>query len=146
MLLQLVLGSLVLLVSVVLMAPSAWALEAVFARTHAWLMREPHLPKLVLTVAGVCAWALGMLTVNVWLWALSLRLFGVLPTLEEAVYFALVSFTTLGYGDLVLPQEWRIFGTMAAVNGLLNFGLLTALLVEALRHVRTGQMSHKRAH
>jgi hypothetical protein len=37
-------------------------------------------------------------------------------------------------------QDWRIFAAMAAVNGLLSFGLLTALLVEALRQVRLAQL------
>lgn len=144
MIIQLALGSVVLLLSVLLMAPSAWALEAVFLRFQPWLMREPHLPKLLLMVAGVCAWAVMMLTVGVWLWAEALHLLGALPTLEACLYFALVSFSTLGYGDVVLPVEWRIFGAMAAVNGLLNFGLLTALLVEVMRHVRLGQVAHKR--
>ena len=57
------------------------------------------------------------------------------------MYFSLVSFTTLGFGDVLFPPEWRLLSGMAAANGLLNFGLLTALLVEALRHVRLGQMN-----
>jgi hypothetical protein len=69
---------------------------------------------------------------------------GIFETLEEAVYFALVSYTTLGFGDVLLEKEWRLLSGMAAANGLLNFGLLTALLVEALRHIRLGQMDVRR--
>jgi hypothetical protein len=35
---------------------------------------------------------------------------------------------------------------MESANGLLNFGLLIALLVEGLRQVRLGQIEHSRKH
>ena len=57
---------------------------------------------------------------------------GLFPSLEQAVYFALVAFTTLGYGDVLLPKEWQLLGGMAAANGLLNFGLLIAVLLAIL--------------
>lgn len=144
MFLQILSGSIVLLTSILLMAPSAWLVEAAFLRWHRWLMIEPHRPKLILVVAGTALWALAMLTVGVWLWALTFWVLGAFQTMEEALYFSMVTFTTLGYGDVLMPQRWRILGAMAAANGLLNFGLLTALLVEALRHVRMNQAASKR--
>jgi hypothetical protein len=47
----------------------------------------------------------------------------------EAIYFALSTYTTLGYGDVILGREHRTFAAMAAVTGLLNIGLSTAFLV-----------------
>ena len=116
-------------------------MEMGFARSHRWLIREPHRPKLLLVMLGVSFVVLGIITAGVWIWALAFYTLGVFITLEASVYFSLVSFTTLGFGDVLLPQEWRLLSGMAAANGLLNFGLLTALLVEALRHVRLGQMN-----
>jgi voltage-gated potassium channel Kch len=81
-----------------------------------------------------------MVTVSVWLWALVFHGMGIFANLEEAMYFTLVTFTTLGYGDVLMPDEWRILGGLAAANGLLNFGLMTAFMVEALRHVRIRQI------
>lgn len=52
-----------------------------------------------------------------------------IASLEDAIYFALVTSTTLGYGDITLGSRWRLFGAMAAVNGLLTFGLSTAFLI-----------------
>jgi hypothetical protein len=43
----------------------------------------------------------------------------------------------------VPPPAWRILAAMAAVNGFLSFGLLTALLVEALRQVRLAQLERR---
>lgn len=144
MVVQIALGSGLLLVSILIAALSAWVMELAFAHSHGWLMREPHRPKLMLVIAGVSLWVLGIITAGVWIWAFAFRGLGVFGTFEEAMYFSLVAYTTLGFGDVLLPQEWRLLAGMAAANGLLNFGLLTALLVEALRHVRLGQADVRR--
>ena len=83
---------------------------------------------------------MAQMTAGVWAWALTMMALGVFDTLELSVYFSLVAFTTLGFGDVLLPVEWRLLGGMAAANGLLNIGLVTALLVEALRQVRLRQL------
>ena len=145
MVLQLFIGSLMMILTVIIAGMSAWMMEWAFARSHFWLLREPHRPKLMLVVLIAAFWALAMVTVGVWIWALCFRSLGIFVTMEAAVYFALVSYTTLGYGDILLTHEWRILGGMAAANGLLNIGLLTALLVEALRHVRLSQLQAHRA-
>jgi phage baseplate assembly protein W len=67
--------------------------------------------------------------VQVSIWAAALLAVGAMAEFEPAVYFALVTYTTLGYGDVVLVPEFRIFGAMAAMTGILCFGLSTALLV-----------------
>jgi len=50
---------------------------------------------------------------------------GCLPDLESAIYFAGVTYTTVGYGDLVLPKEWRLLGPIEALTGILMCGLST---------------------
>lgn len=132
------------MVSILIAAVSAWVMEIGFAHSHGWLMQEPHRPKLMLVVAGVALSVLAIITTGVWLWAVTFYTLGAFVTFEESMYFALVAFTSLGLGDVLLPHEWRLLAGMAAANGLLNFGLLTALLVEALRHVRLGQVEVKR--
>jgi len=96
-------------------------------------------------IAGVSLWVLGVITAGVWLWAFAYQWIGAFVTLEEAVYFSLVCFTTLGFGDVLLPQDWRILAGMTAANGFLNFGLLTALLIEALRQIRVGQFERRKS-
>ncbi len=68
-------------------------------------------------------------TIQVWIWAFAYLWVDALNGLEPAVYFALSSYTTLGYGDLVLSEDQRIFGAFASVNGMLMFGVSTAYLV-----------------
>ena len=139
MLTQLALGSLLTFVTIIVAALSWWALETILARLHNWAVRPPHGPKLISVLTLALLWSLGMMTVAVWVWAVALYLLGIFVGFEASVYFALVAFTTLGFGDILLPVEWRLLGGMAAANGLLMFGLLTAILVETLRDTRQRQ-------
>lgn len=141
---QIVLGTGVMLVSMLIGAVSALLMETGFARWHGWLMRPPHRPKLLLLLMVTSLWVVGTITAGVWLWAFVYDLLGVFPTLEESLYFSIVTYTTLGYGDVVLPHEWRILSGMTSTNGFLNFGLMTALLIEALRQIRLGQVERRR--
>lgn len=141
---QISVGTGLLLANIPIAASAAMLLEVAFQRSHSWMLREPHRPKLVLMIAGVSLWVLGVITAAVWVWAFAYLWLGAFGTLEEAVYFSLVCFTTLGFGDVLLPQEWRILSGMTAVNGFLNFGLLTALLIEALRQIRLGQVERRK--
>ena len=72
-------------------------------------------------------------TIQVWIWAVTFHLLGALPAFEPALYFALVTFTTVGYGDIVLSPEWRLLAGVAAAYGFLSFGWSTAYMVELVR-------------
>lgn len=56
-------------------------------------------------------------------------------TLEDAVYFSTVTFTTLGYGDIVIEGKWRMLSACQAMTGLLVFGWSTALLFSVVERV-----------
>ncbi len=68
-------------------------------------------------------------TIQVWLWAGSFVYLGALPDIASAIYFSLVTYTTVGYGDVTVGPAFRVFAAMASVTGVLNFGLSTAFLV-----------------
>lgn len=144
MFIQIVAGTGLLLFNICLAALAALVMELGFQRFHPWLMREPHAPKLVLLVASVSLGVLGVITVGLWVWALAYWQLGAFADLETSVYFSLVTYTTLGFGDLILPRPWRLLAGMEAANGFLNFGLLTALLIEGFRQVRLRQAETRR--
>ena len=49
------------------------------------------------------------------------------------MYFAFVNYATLGYGDIVPLERWRLLGPITAMNGALLFGWSTAVIFEVLR-------------
>ena len=58
--------------------------------------------------------------------------------LSTALYFSMVTFTTLGYGDIVLENEWRLVASFQASVGLIMFGWTTALVVNVVDDVFGG--------
>ena len=62
-------------------------------------------------------------------WALLFRLLGEFADFETALYHSIVNFTSLGYGDLVMSERWRLLGALEAANGVLMFGLTAGLLL-----------------
>ena len=67
------------------------------------------------------------------LWALLFQALGVFQGFEPALYIAMISATTLGYGDVTLPNEWRLLAGFIATDGFILFGLDTAFLFEVMR-------------
>ena len=63
------------------------------------------------------------------LWALFFRWQHCFPDAGSSFYFSGASYTTLGYGDVVLPDEWRLFGPLTALTGLLSSGLSVGFFV-----------------
>ena len=69
---------------------------------------------------------------QVGLWAGFLVWLGAVETHDDVFYFSLFTFTTLGYGDIVLVPGYRIFGALAATCGSLMVGWSTALIFAAI--------------
>jgi voltage-gated potassium channel Kch len=72
---------------------------------------------------------------DVTLWATFYYVSGALPSFEEALYFSTVTFTTVGYGDIVLGREWRQLATFEAINGWIIFGWATALIMAVIQRL-----------
>ena len=132
---QLLLGSAITLVSVIA-AAMLWSLLNRFLTHMAKWAHRPHARlRVVLVISVIVVFAMAIITIGVWLWALVFLQFAVFATLEEGVYYSLVAFTTLGLGDVVVPFEWRLLGGMVGANGFLIFGLITAMLTDGMRGV-----------
>jgi hypothetical protein len=54
-------------------------------------------------------------------WGLSIYAVGALPNISTALYFAIETYTTLGYGDVLLPLYWRFMPGLLSTTGLLTF-------------------------
>lgn len=114
----------------------AWALLALTVMIHAaglaalsrrMLKASLPLDTRFWAVTGLLvrvAWLLLLLhMVEIAVWALFFWWQDCLPSLESSFYFSGVTYATIGYGDLVLPLEWRLFGPIEGLTGILMCGL-----------------------
>ena len=65
-------------------------------------------------------------------WAWLFLWLGEFQDLETAFYHSTVNFTSLGYGDIVMSEKWRLLGALEAANGVLMFGLTAGLILSVL--------------
>ncbi|MES2561583.1 MAG: potassium channel family protein [Pseudomonadota bacterium] len=71
--------------------------------------------------------------IDVWIWALVYWKLGAITSFEEALYFSTTSFTTIGYGDVVLTRDWRLLSAFEGANGMIIFGWTTALVIAVIQ-------------
>lgn len=62
------------------------------------------------------------------LWAGIFEACGEFSAFAAALYHSAVNYTTLGYGDIVMSRRWRFLAPMEAIDGMLMFGVSTALI------------------
>jgi voltage-gated potassium channel len=139
-------GSILVCVTIVVHAVGSMAWVHFIMKRYAqrdgdWRVRDT-IPVLVST--GLVLMMLHVAEVA--LWAVTYRALPAiteLETLEKAVYFSMVTFTTLGYGEITLGPDWRVLSSIEAMNGILLIGWTTALLFSVLQ--RTWILSHRPA-
>jgi ion channel len=79
---------------------------------------------------------------EVFVWSTAYGLVDAAPDGANLGYFAFVNYTTLGYGDIVPVERWRLLGPITAMNGVLLFGWSTAVIFEVLRRtIERGEIS-----
>jgi len=115
----------------------AWSLMAVCVASHAIgvtlafgrLQRLQAVPQqlwprtwIFIRLGG---WMILVHLVEITVWALLYVWRRAMPDLPAALYFSAVTYTTTGYGDLVLPDEWRLVGAVEALTGILMCGWST---------------------
>ena len=75
-------------------------------------------------------------SIQIWLYAFAYLLVGELHQVETAVYFSTSTFTTVGFGDVILSHKWRMLGVAESMNGFLLISWSTAFLVSLMARVR----------
>jgi len=89
------------------------------------------------TAIGLAAGGLFLLhAAEIWLYASFYVAVEALPTLEVALYFSTSSYTTVGYGDVVLSPSWRVMGAIESANGIILLGWSTAFFVAIVSRIR----------
>jgi len=83
----------------------------------------------MLTLSWVVTTLVVLHTAEIAAWAAYYHLRDLFPDFETSLYYSLCSYTTVGFGDVVLPKAWRLLGTIEALVGILMTSWSVALLV-----------------
>jgi ion channel len=89
----------------------------------------------VVIVALVICFALAAHLAEIAVWGLLFMVCGEFQDFGTAYYHSAVNYTTLGYGDLIMTPPWRVLGPLEAANGMLMFGVTTALVFTVIQRL-----------
>ena len=73
--------------------------------------------------------------VEAMMWAGCYVWVGAVEQFEDALYFSIVTYTTLGYGDITLNPDWRFLSSLEAASGIIIFGWSTAIVIAAFQNI-----------
>ena len=74
--------------------------------------------------------------IEIWSYASLYTLIHAFAHFEEALYFSTISYAAIGYGDALLPPQWRLLGAIEGINGVILLGWSTAFFVNLLMRLR----------
>ena len=129
---------------------AAWCLMALCVAIHAggvtaamrWRRPQPVQARgfwrgtwLLVRLAG---WIVLLHLVEIAVWGFYYSWQGAVPDLRAALYFSAVTYTTTGYGDLVLPEAWQLVGGVEALTGILMCGWSTGLFYAIVNRMYDG--------
>ena len=93
-----------------------------------------HLKRQFYSVGSIVLIMFFVSLVEVLVWSITYLLLNAIDGFEQALYFSMVTFTTLGYGDVTLEEQWRLLASFEAANGIIMFGWTTAIVMAAVHH------------
>jgi len=99
-------------------------------RTQAARLRQAGM--ILFAVFGIFA----LHTLEIWLYAALYRALGEVTSFEQALYFATVTFVSLGYGDIVLSEKWRVLSAIEGANGVILIAWSTAFLLTVTNRLK----------
>jgi voltage-gated potassium channel len=124
-------GALLVVVTVIIHGVGTLSWTHLISRRYADRGAEVRAGQALPILVGTVLVLLILHALEIVVWAYAYLLFlpsGELGSMEEAVYFSFVTFTTLGYGDITLTQGWRLLSGIEALNGIMLAGWSTAML------------------
>ena len=135
----------------------AWLLMALCVSVHAVGMTVSlrMLNQMVVRIAApfwfstwmlirIAGWAIILHLVEIAFWAFFYTWTHAVPDLTTALYFSAVTYTTTGYGDVVLPGQWRLVGGVEALTGIIMCGWSAAFFFAVVSQMNQSRQNLKR--
>ncbi len=130
---QIIIGTAMIAITVVIHTAGIIGLIVWFKANLSRLVERPNIIAmtsiLVITIVGIFL----VHTLEIWLWAVLYLWIGEFAGFERALYFSTVTFTSLGYGDITLQERWQLLSGFEAANGIILFGVSTAVAFGVIR-------------
>jgi hypothetical protein len=142
--LEVALGTAVLIVIIIIHGTALRSINRRFSA--AWVRVTPATSHW--RVNALLAVVIGGLTIvhlaETLIWSLPIYGLGMLSNMRDSYFFVLESYTTLGEGDVSLPDQWRLIGPMIGMSGLFTFGWTGSVLVSIMNEF--GKLDRTQAH
>jgi voltage-gated potassium channel Kch len=135
MIVNIVIGCLLVILTTVVHAAAMVAALGGLKATHANRWAGASRLTRVLVVGALVLIMFLASVVEAGLWAATYLAVGAISGLEKALYFSTVTYTTLGYGDVVMEESWQLLSAFEAANGIIMFGWTTALIFALVQRV-----------
>jgi hypothetical protein len=100
----------------------ALGLAAAFRSLRHWLSWAQTFWRSTGLLIVVAAATILMHMIEITVWAVFYTWIRAMPDLDTSLYFSAVTYTTVGYGDLLLPKQWRLVGGVEALTGIFMCG------------------------
>jgi hypothetical protein len=100
-----------------------------------YLLKNPSFWSSLIVMKGVLLLLVIGNMAQVAIWALLFQVLGEFQVFSEAFYHSAVNFATLGYGDFVMSDKYKLLGPIEAINGVLMIGVSTGALMTAFNDV-----------
>ena len=131
MLTNLALGTLLISATVFIHTVGLIVLSRWTSWTVSWLRLHRHEFGKTLAIMTIVLGLFFLHTVEIWLWATAFVAMKVIAGFENALYFSLATFSTLGSDGVMPAQAWRIFATLEGIDGFILIGWSIAYLIAA---------------
>jgi hypothetical protein len=125
-------GSAMLILIMLVHAAGVRATSTHVLRRSGVLMARPSSWRADLLMSGTVFALLGLHLLEMIAWAVALVCSGLVPDWRAAGFFAGNTYTTIGYGNFILPDGWKMLAPIIAISGLFTFGWSGSVLVDLI--------------
>ncbi len=142
MLLNILIGSFLIILTTCIHAGGMIVAINTMRSEKGFLKQRLHLKRQFYSVGTIVLIMFFVSLIEVLVWAITYLLLNTIDGFEQALYFSMVTFTTLGYGDVTLEEQWRLLASFEAANGIIMFGWTTAIVMAAVHHTYFSKEEH----
>ncbi|URK86053.1 potassium channel family protein (plasmid) [Rhizobium sp. RCAM05350] len=129
---EVVLGTLLLIVVIFVHGAGIRAINQRFSKSWVHMSADTPHWRLNLLLASTIGSLAALHFAETLLWAIPVSAAGLIPSMRDSYYYVLESYTTLGEGNISLPDRWRLIGPIIGMSGLFTFGWTGSVLVSVM--------------